>query len=183
MFEFDGKCLIKEIKSSRAVSADAKGTARIKINLPEVVPEVAAGLLLCKVDQAGCFFEPGTDDDGPRPIMHGIRKILGAESWDNMHTVKISSMKVVDATQLRVLELKPKVGGTFDVMLLLIVEEPTENFLEILTERCNRELNIRIKQPVADLEDEIDRVKEENAVKGAFSDQPKGKRGRPKKNG
>lgn len=174
MFEFDGKCLIKEIKSSRAVSADAKGTARIKINLPEVTPEVAAGLLLCKPEQAGYFFEPGTDEEGPRPIMHGIRKIIGAEVWENMHTVKISSLRQVDAAQLKVLELKAKVGGTFNVMLLLIIEEPAENFLEVLTDRCNRELNIKIKQPVADLEDEIERTR---AAEGAGDDaKPKGRK-------
>lgn len=164
MFEFDGKCLVKHINTSRAVSADAKGKARIKINVPDLSIEAAAGALLCKPEQvSAAFFEQGTEEEGPRPIMHGIRKVVGSEVWEGMHEVKLSSLKKVDADQLKILSLKPKVGGTFDCMLLLIVEEPSENFLEVLTERCNRELNIRIKQTQADIEDEIAKVKEGEA--------------------
>lgn len=165
MFEFEGKCFIKHIQSSRAVSADAKGKARIKINVPDLSIESAAGALLCKPEHVeGGFFEPGTDEEGLRPIMHGISKLVGAECWEGMHEVKISSLKKVDAAQLKVLSLKPKVGGTFDTMLLLVVEEPSENFLEILTDRCNRELNLKIKQVQADIVDEIEKTKEDQAA-------------------
>ncbi len=155
MFEFEGKCIVRRIEADRAVSDDAASKARVKVNIPELSAEAAAGALICKPEDLALFFNNGNPDE-PLTVFKGIRKIVCTETWENMHSVKISSLRKVQVAQVRVVDLAPAPGGTFNANLIVLFERPAENFLEILTERCNREVNIVITQTEADQQDLLD---------------------------
>lgn len=147
MFQHEGTGLVRIFMGSRAVSDDANAKAKIKLNIPEMDHESVAGILLCDPDATLAFFNP---DDNMKPVYPGIRAIKSANCWEEMHKIKLGNLKKQTVKQLRVVEVIPKEGGVFDVTIWLLIERPTDNYLEVLAERCNREMAVSIEQFVED---------------------------------
>lgn len=155
MFEFEGKCIVRRIEADRAVSNDAASKARVKVNIPELSLEAVAGALICKPEALAGFFNNDNPDE-PLTVFKGLKKIVCTETWEDMHSVKISTLRKVQVSQVRVVDLTPAPGGFFNANMIVLFENPAENFLEILADRCNREVNIVITQTEADQADLLD---------------------------
>lgn len=180
MFDFQGNCFVRHFEGGRAVSDDANPKAKIKINIPDMSPEKVKGILLCAEDDTWLFFD-AIEKNGEkvvRPRYKGLSKLMCGNAWENMHTIKIGALKKQLCLQLKVTHIVPAEGGVFDVTLLALIERPGENYLEVLADRCNREIALLIVQTQedppeqVDIEDAIDKAKSPETQDDAFPDKP-----------
>ncbi len=179
MFNYQGNCFVRRFEGGRAKSDDVNAKAKIKINIPDMEPDNVRGILLCDDEHSWLFFD--TKDRGGERIVHprfpGITRIACGNAWENMHTIKIAGLKKHLCLQLKVTHMVPVEGGRFDVELIAIIERPSDNFLEVLAERCNREVPLHIVQtqedaPVqVDIEDAIEAAAPETQ-EDAFPEKP-----------